>query len=267
VYNVRSLPYIIGSQLFNESPDAGLGYAIYEEEEEDVQDQQELKAAERSKSQDSGIRENGRHNSMPENHHRYSDSHSDLTDDNEDNHEAEGDDVTSPRSPARQPPPPPRPPLSIADALAVRVKQQPQLPTSPSVASHRNKDEVEDENEEDNKFNDEPVANESKPVLNIKDALAGMMGKPRPSVSGTSAPVVSSALREIDNDEASIESKPTQQKKPAVEHEKDEADEEEDDDLFGTNDDPYSLFGNRKSTVNKVAYLLPFFVLLLLFFF
>jgi type IV secretory pathway VirB10-like protein len=193
---------------------------------------------------------------VPETHHRYSDSHSDLTDDYDDNREVEGDDTASPRSPSHQPPPPPRPVLSIADALAVRVKQQPQLPPSSSVAAHRNSDQDEDEGE-DNDFNDEPASNETKPVLNIKDALAGMMGKPRPSLSGKSAPVGSSTVREEDNEEVGREAKPTPQKKPAPAPEPEKDDEEEgDDDLFGTNDDPYSLFGNRKSTVNKVNFVL-----------
>lgn len=251
IYNIRALPYIIGTSLFNESPDAGLGFAVFEPDAPETQG--EVAAVKESaEPNEPKLEEDDRVASIEERTYREISSER-----NDENHE----DWEGPNSP---PPPPPAPvasaPLSLAQMIAAQANRQ-----------NSNKNAVRDEYEEDNgdpEFDAPPSREEVRSKFPPPPPLPAGPPPPVPPTrdahvtsdesSSTAPPIIRPILplpvklpsTDVRTESVDSASKVTASK-PEIPNDGDEAEEE---DLFASQDDPYNLFSNRKSVANKVTF-------------
>lgn len=214
------MPYIIGTQLFNESPDAGLGFAVFPEEveetptaqtnEDNIQENRTLSISEDEIPRTYPV------NEKPE-----------IAEENWD-------------EPDTPPPPPPvqSAPLSLAQIIAAQVNRQGNNGTHTfnddcyelnsfciykgdlSVASSQEDTSIEEEGELP------PVIRPNFPIL------------PKHHSSDHDEKSPSETVDSLPNKGIPLDNKTE--------------DDAEDDDLFASQEDPYSLFSNKKLVASKV---------------
>lgn len=214
------MPYIIGTQLFNESPDAGLGFAVFPEEVEETPTAQ---------TNEDNIQEN-RTLSISENEipRTY------PVNEKPEIAEESWDEPDTP------PPPPPvqSAPLSLAQIIAAQVNRQ--------------------GNNGTHTFNDDCY--ELNSFCIYKGDLSAASSREDTSIQeeGELPPVIRPNFpilpkhHSSDHDEKSPSETVDSLPNKGIPLDNKTEDDAEDDDLFASQEDPYSLFSNKKLVASKV---------------
>lgn len=226
--------------MFNESPDAGLGFAV--ELEDDDEGEDEVHQGEQSDAQ----LENADHEEQPLNSNEAdepisqpvynaipSTSYSNTDEETSRNH----------LPPAAPPLPPPRPALSLSDAISSQI--------------HKRRTQEDTEEDEDDDADNTSEWADSKPGDRDQRALDNNAKTSIPAIRPIiplppKAPTVADTIH---SDSRKASDPPQLKGEP-------EEEEEEEDDLFAASDDPYSFFSsNRKSVGVKVCtYVFLYFI-------